>query len=420
MTLGSIFKGLCYIHVVKTYLINPLGTFGPSMLPTIDSTPSVFLTEKISTRFGKVDRGDIVVLCDPQKPAHFLTKRVIGLEGDRITYSTNPETKDLVDDNFTHISYPENNYMPKTVVVPKGSVWVEGDNKSDSRDSRKFGPIPYGLIYGKIFWRNCAFCSPNIQIAIFCILLLISVDPPVVNPIGSPLSFRRRGDEVVHDCSRDGGEIEGTFGTLKWRLESYLSAIDNERRSVFEAFLLSMLSFLLPLSQYCFIGLSPIICDDDGVEYVVAVECLDGVANEDVCVGDGEEELADKDNRVANEDVCVGNGEEELADKENCVGNEEVCVGDGEEALADKVNTEVGEEDGEHEVGGETGNEEDDEYEVSSWIESEGDVMNEDELYDVRIDRDDMEDELHKVSVGCHEVPGATAFWKNGVGAVLV
>jgi len=134
-----------------------------------------------------------------------------------------------------------------------------------------------------------------------------------------------------------------------------------------------------------------------------------GVANEDVCVGDGEEELPDKENGVGNEEVCVGDGEEELPDKENGVGNEEVCVRDGEEALADKVNTEVGEEDGEHEVGGETGNEEDDEYEVSSWTESEGDVMNEDELYDVRIDRDDMDDELHEVSVGCHEMPGASA-----------
>ena len=44
---------------------------------------------------------------------------------------------------------------------------------------------------------------------------------------------------------------------------------------------------------------------------------------------------------MANEDVCVGDGEEELADKENGVSNEEVCVGDGEEALADKVNTKV-------------------------------------------------------------------------------
>ncbi|QCE07851.1 hypothetical protein DEO72_LG9g2871 [Vigna unguiculata] len=77
-----------------------------------------------------------------------------------------------------------------------------------------------------------------------------------------------RGDEVVDDSSRSGGEIEGAFRTLKWRLERYLSAIDNERRNVFEAFLLSMLSFLLPLSQYYFIGLSPMICDSDGVEYV--------------------------------------------------------------------------------------------------------------------------------------------------------
>jgi len=44
---------------------------------------------------------------------------------------------------------------------------------------------------------------------------------------------------------------------------------------------------------------------------------------------------------VANEDVCVGDGEEELADMENGVGNEEVCVEDGEEALTDKVNTKV-------------------------------------------------------------------------------
>ncbi|BAT89288.1 hypothetical protein LR48_Vigan08g002900 [Vigna angularis] len=157
MTLGTIFKSLCYIHVVKTYVIDPLGTFGPSMLPTIDSTASIFLTEKISTRFGKVDREDIIVFCDPQKPGRYLTKRVIGLEGDRITYSSNPETNDLVDDNFTHISYPENNDKPQTVVVPKGSIWVEGDNKSNSRDSRKFGPVPYGLIDSKIFWRIYPF-----------------------------------------------------------------------------------------------------------------------------------------------------------------------------------------------------------------------------------------------------------------------
>ena len=43
---------------------------------------------------------------------------------------------------------------------------------------------------------------------------------------------------------------------------------------------------------------------------------------------------------------------------------------------------------------------------MSSWTESEGDVMNEDELYDVRIDRDDMENELYEVRIGGHQVLG--------------
>ena len=174
MKLGSfvtIMKSMCYVHVVNAYLIEPvavslisvstclklcfvskpfvlLQTIGPSMLPTIDLTASWFLTEKISTRLGKVDRGDIVILRDPQNPRLMLTKRVVGLEGDRIThkhnsetnklkgggftyiskpkthelesdsltYSSNPETNDLVGDNSSHISYPEN-LKPETIVV---------------------------------------------------------------------------------------------------------------------------------------------------------------------------------------------------------------------------------------------------------------------------------------------------------------
>ncbi|KAL5150665.1 Mitochondrial inner membrane protease subunit 1 [Glycine soja] len=106
-------KFFCFIHVTQTYLIVPAVIYGPSMLPTIDLKIGVFLMEKISPRFGKVACGDIVVLRNPQDPRRFMTKRV----------------------------------------VPKGAVWVEGDNKYNSNDSRKFGPVPYDLIDGKIFWR---------------------------------------------------------------------------------------------------------------------------------------------------------------------------------------------------------------------------------------------------------------------------
>ncbi|QCE01464.1 endoglucanase [Vigna unguiculata] len=86
-----------------------------------------------------------------------------------------------------------------------------------------------------------------------------------------------KGDELVEDSLRSGGKIEGDFRTLKWRLESDLGPLITKR--------------------------------------LVVVECEDGVANEDVCVGDGEEELADKENGVGNEEVCVRDGEEALADK---------------------------------------------------------------------------------------------------------
>ena len=71
-----------------------LQTFGPSMLPAIDIIPNVFLAERISTRFGKVSSGDIVVLRSPQNPRKCITKRLVGMEGDTVTYISGPDDSD--------------------------------------------------------------------------------------------------------------------------------------------------------------------------------------------------------------------------------------------------------------------------------------------------------------------------------------
>ncbi|XP_052733548.1 uncharacterized protein LOC108339067 [Vigna angularis] len=99
---------------------------------------NAFIVERISTRFGKVDRGEVVSLRNPNKG---IIKRLIGLEGDRLRHCSNADTNILVGDSFA-----QNNDEPETIVVPKGAVWVEGDNKNRSLDSRKYGPISYGLI----------------------------------------------------------------------------------------------------------------------------------------------------------------------------------------------------------------------------------------------------------------------------------
>ncbi|WCJ38935.1 Peptidase S24/S26A/S26B/S26C family protein [Euphorbia peplus] len=130
-------KFFCSLHVIDTYLFTLALTTGPSMLPTINITGDICLADRISPRTGKVGTGDIVLVCSPLDPKNIVTKRVKGVEGDSVTY--------LID--------PKNSDETNTVVIPKGHIWVQGDNIYNSRDSITFGPVPYGLLRGKVFWR---------------------------------------------------------------------------------------------------------------------------------------------------------------------------------------------------------------------------------------------------------------------------
>ncbi|GMP73903.1 hypothetical protein CsSME_00031493 [Camellia sinensis var. sinensis] len=130
-------KFFCALHVINAYLCTPALTQGPSMLPTFSLTGDLILAERISTRFGKVVPGDIVLVRSSENPRKIVAKRVKGMEGDSVTYVVDPNNSDRRD----------------TFVVPKGHVWIEGDNIYASNDSRKFGAVPYGLIQSRVFWR---------------------------------------------------------------------------------------------------------------------------------------------------------------------------------------------------------------------------------------------------------------------------
>uniref|UniRef100_A0A1J3CTJ4 Mitochondrial inner membrane protease subunit 1 n=1 Tax=Noccaea caerulescens TaxID=107243 RepID=A0A1J3CTJ4_NOCCA len=136
--LGKIY---CFLHVTTNYVGFPIYSFGPSMIPTLHPWGNVLLAERITTRSEKLSRGDIVVFQSPEDPKKTPTKRVVGIEGDCISFVVDPGKND----------------HSKTIVVPKGHVWVQGDYVHNSRDSRMFGPIPYGLIQGKVLWRVWPF-----------------------------------------------------------------------------------------------------------------------------------------------------------------------------------------------------------------------------------------------------------------------
>ncbi|KAF3542527.1 hypothetical protein DY000_02000468 [Brassica cretica] len=117
---------------------------GPSMLPTLNLTGDVILAEHVSHRFGKIGLGDVVLVRSPTDPMKMVTKRVLGLEGHRLSFYADP----LVGDDSVNVVV-----AISTFKVPKGHVWIQGDNVHASTDSRNFGPVPYNLIEGKALLR---------------------------------------------------------------------------------------------------------------------------------------------------------------------------------------------------------------------------------------------------------------------------
>ncbi|XP_020522376.1 mitochondrial inner membrane protease subunit 1 isoform X2 [Amborella trichopoda] len=109
---------------------------GPSMAPTLNNDGDVLIVERLSSRHGRIYPGDIVIACSPQNPNIKICKRVIGLEGDHISFHPNVGSRKVI-----------------TVTVPKGHVWLQGDNIMHSQDSRHYGPVPFALLKGKVWMR---------------------------------------------------------------------------------------------------------------------------------------------------------------------------------------------------------------------------------------------------------------------------
>jgi len=109
------------------------------MIPTFANSGEVVLEELLSLRLfpNSLTRGDLITVESPLTPGRMICKRLIGLPGDII----------CVD--------PTGRLAPSTehVVIPKGHIWISGDNADASRDSRTYGPVPMALVKGRIVAR---------------------------------------------------------------------------------------------------------------------------------------------------------------------------------------------------------------------------------------------------------------------------
>jgi signal peptidase I len=130
-----------------------------SMETTLEQNDRV-LVSKLDYRFGPPQRGDIIVFNPPLPDASIpYVKRVIAVAGETV------ELRDgavLVNGQVVDIPQAHGSSLPQTptiaypYTVPAGDVWVMGDNRTFSSDSRSFGPVPVSNIIGKVilrFWR---------------------------------------------------------------------------------------------------------------------------------------------------------------------------------------------------------------------------------------------------------------------------
>jgi signal peptidase I len=144
--------------VVQTYSI-PSG----SMIPTLMIGDRI-LVDKLSYHLHPVHRGDVVVFATPPKElaslmVQDLVKRVIGLPGE--TISSGPRGEVLINGKAIHqpwltASAKANPGPPiRTQKIPAGEIFVMGDNRGFSDDSRDYGPVDESLIVGRAvlgFW----------------------------------------------------------------------------------------------------------------------------------------------------------------------------------------------------------------------------------------------------------------------------
>lgn len=155
----TIVIALAIFVVIYLFLFQPHQVKGSSMFPNF-SDGEYILTDKISYRFSKPNRGDVVVFKSPQNREIDFIKRIIGLPNDSV----------MVNGGFVFVNgkkLDESFYLPtdyitnpgsflrdeKTVVVPEENYFVFGDNRNHSSDGREWGFVPKSDIIGKAWLR---------------------------------------------------------------------------------------------------------------------------------------------------------------------------------------------------------------------------------------------------------------------------
>jgi signal peptidase I len=157
---------------IRAFVVEPFKIPSGSMIPTLLVGDHILVnkfiygiripfTNKKVFAFEKPTRGNVIVFIYPLDTTLDFIKRVIGVEGDTIVmkgkklYINGEIYSDPHADYVDGDSFPRGDFGP--ITVPKNSLFVLGDNRDRSRDSRFWGYVPLESVIGKafiIYWSN--------------------------------------------------------------------------------------------------------------------------------------------------------------------------------------------------------------------------------------------------------------------------
>ncbi len=154
-TLITVVLALLAAFLLRTYVVAPYYVDGFSMEPTLHNQERLLVNE-LGFRLTGLKTGEIIVFHPPLPVSIDFIKRVIGVPGDTVSMVNGqvyingrllPEPWETVAGK----SYLDHFNLPPTKVRP-GYVFVLGDNRAHSDDSRFFGQVPISSVVGQAFF----------------------------------------------------------------------------------------------------------------------------------------------------------------------------------------------------------------------------------------------------------------------------
>lgn len=139
--------------VIVVFFYQPVKVEGTSMLPELVDQERIFVN-KFVYRIGEIERGDIVVFRYPLDPSRSYIKRVIGVPGDIVEIRRGRLWLNGVEsvEDYVPVEFMDSRSFGPLVVDP-GTYFVMGDHRNQSNDSRMWGLVPEGNVYGKAVFR---------------------------------------------------------------------------------------------------------------------------------------------------------------------------------------------------------------------------------------------------------------------------